>query len=166
MLSSLMQTNRGNLGDAQDDPVDEHRPSKPKQLKLDKAFKPTQRQTPTASKSRATLIVAPASLLDQWSTELQRSSQKGTVNAIVWHGQSRDDLQSMIDVDDAIDVVITSYGTLASEHAKTERGSMSSSPIYQSELVSAHLRSYNPNDMLQLSGIVLFSTKLIIASPG
>jgi DNA repair protein RAD5 len=132
MLSSLIQSNRGNPNEAEDDPMDGRCPSKVKQLKLDKAFKPTQKAISAASKSRATLIVAPASLLDQWSSELQRSSQRGTVNVIVWHGQGRNDLQSLIDADDAIDVVITSYGTLASEHAKTERGGMSSSPIYES----------------------------------
>ena len=132
MLSSLIQTSRDNSDEMDVDQVDEQRPSKAKQLKLDKAFKPTQKHT-TSSRSRATLIVAPASLLDQWSTELQRSSEKGSLNVIIWHGQNREDMQSIIDTDDeVIEVVITSYGTLASEHAKIERGS---SPIYQSKLI-------------------------------
>lgn len=110
MLSSLIQTNRGEKPEEEifvhEDP--ELR-AKQKQLKLDAAFRPIKRQN--IRRSRATLIIAPASLLDQWASEIIRSSVKGTVNVIVWHGQGREDLGTIIDMDiDAIDVVITSYG--------------------------------------------------------
>jgi DNA repair protein RAD5 len=61
-----------------------------------------------------TLIVAPVSLLGQWHSELDRSSIKGTLNVTLWHGSSRGALA----VDSSVDVIITSYGTLSSEHAK------------------------------------------------
>ena len=101
--------------------VDQQR-IKEKQLKLDAAFRPAVKKQPLRRRSRATLIIAPASLLDQWANEIQRSSAKGTVNVFVWHGQSRENLEAMIDTDiDAIDVVVTSYGTLSSEHAKLDK---------------------------------------------
>ncbi|KAF9245698.1 P-loop containing nucleoside triphosphate hydrolase protein [Melanogaster broomeanus] len=71
-----------------------------------------------AKDSTPTLIVAPTSLLSQWSTELQRSSAPGT---------RRDD-----DTDKGIPVVITSYGVLASEHSKLQKSSGQSS-VYQIE---------------------------------
>lgn len=136
MVSSLIQTNRG---DKVEEEIPDERdqlkhPAKHKQLKLDSAFKPIVKQRQNGRRSKATLIVAPASLLEQWANEIRRSSQKGTVNVIVWHGQAREDLETMIDVDiDAIDVVITSYGTLASEHARLEKTQTKAVSIYDSE---------------------------------
>ncbi|KAF7310688.1 DNA repair protein [Mycena chlorophos] len=85
----------------------------------------------------ATLIVAPTSLLAQWESELQRCSKPGTLECVIWHGQNRQDLQAMLDDDDDSDdgvtkikVVITSYGVLASEHAKLDK---SKSPLYEVE---------------------------------
>ena len=122
MISSLLQTNRDFSKEdlARQDTL---RNAKPKQLKLDSAFRPV--KTKRTVLSRATLIVAPASLLDQWCTELQRSSEKGALNVLVWHGQNRDDLESMIDTTDESDVIITSYGTLAAEHARVGKTSKS-----------------------------------------
>lgn len=76
---------------------------------------------------RATLVVAPTSLLGQWSDELRRSSQPGTLRVLVWHGQNRQELGAVLDTDeqDVPLVAITSYGTLASEHAK------SGSPVFE-----------------------------------
>ncbi|KAI0756307.1 SNF2 family N-terminal domain-containing protein [Daedaleopsis nitida] len=73
----------------------------------------------------ATLIVAPTSLLAQWAEELQRSSKPDTFKVLVWHGQNRLELDSAMDNDTVITVVITSYGTLVSEHAKHEKQSSS-----------------------------------------
>lgn len=130
MVSSLIQTNRNYSQDELTEPSVDQRQAKKKQLKLDSAFRPVKSKQ-TAIRSRATLIVAPASLLDQWRSELQRSSEKGTLNAMVWHGQNRDDLETMIDTDDALDIVITSYGTLAAEHARLEKSSKNV-PIFDS----------------------------------
>jgi len=107
--------------------------TKPRQLKLNNAFRPAPQWKPPKPPS-ATLIVAPASLLSQWSEEIQRSSKPGTVRALIWHGQNRLDLEAAIedssDDDKSIKVIITSYGVLASEHAKSER---SKSPVFESE---------------------------------
>ncbi|KAL5534034.1 hypothetical protein ACEPAG_494 [Sanghuangporus baumii] len=129
MVSSLIQTNRGEKPeeDIPAEHIDQQR-SKEKQLKLDAAFRPAAKKQPPRRRSRATLIIAPASLLDQWATEIRRSSGKSTVNVVVWHGQNREDLEAMIDSDiDAIDVVITSYGTLSSEHSRLDKSTKSAS---------------------------------------
>lgn len=128
MLSALIQTNRD-----QDPapPEDESKKGKRRQLTLNRAFQSvTQRNdNPRSTLPKATLIVAPTSLLNQWLEELQRSSKPGTLDVLVWHGQNRLDLDSILggDEEESIKVVITSYGTLASEHAK------SSSPVFESK---------------------------------
>ena len=136
MVSSLIQTNRYYTEEELAGPSADQRQNKKKQLKLDAAFRPIKSKQ-TGRRSRATLIVAPASLLDQWCSELQRSSKKGTLNVFVWHGQNRDDLETMVDTDDVSDVVITSYGTLAAEHARLEKSSKNV-PIFDSKTHSRY----------------------------
>lgn len=132
MLSSLIHTNRGEKPNEDISGEEIHQSAKQKQLRLDVAFRPIPKSKPLR-KSKATLIVAPASLLAQWANEVQKSSADGTVNVLVWHGQSRDDLESMIDSTvDVTDVVITSYGTVASEYSRLER-SAKSVPMYDSK---------------------------------
>ena len=108
--------------------------TKSRQLKLNNAFRPAP-QRKSSKLPSATLIVAPASLLSQWLEEIQRSSKPGTIKTLIWHGQNRLDLEAAIeehsDDDNSIKVIITSYGVLASEHAKSER---SRSPVFESKL--------------------------------
>ena len=135
MLSSLIQTNR--TAELIDPKLAAKDISKHRQLKLDNAFRPLARQRPKSTKGpSATLIVAPTSLLNQWNEEIQRSSKPGTVKVLVWHGQNRLDLEAAVEADDDDDelirVVITSYGVLASEHAKGEKSGSSHSPVFQS----------------------------------
>ncbi|EKM83939.1 hypothetical protein AGABI1DRAFT_67033 [Agaricus bisporus var. burnettii JB137-S8] len=94
----------------------------PRQLRIEKAFRSSRRPNRRLPPS-GTLIVAPASLLAQWAEEIQRSSKSNTLEVIIWHGHNRLDLDVLVnsagDQDRMPKVVITSYGTLASEHAKT-----------------------------------------------
>ena len=125
MLSALIQTALGPEAPAE---VDPDASSKRRQLKLNSAFRVTNQQPQRQRRGpAATLIVAPTSLLSQWAEELQRSSKPGTLRVLVWHGQNRLDLDAAVDSDGqgATDVVITSYGTLVSEHAKHEKQSSS-----------------------------------------
>ncbi|KAG7099770.1 hypothetical protein E1B28_001582 [Marasmius oreades] len=146
MISALIQTTPGT-----DEPIDgASSATKHRQLKLNSAFRPiTKRARQRSRPPSATLIVAPTSLINQWAEEIERSSKPGTVDVRVWHGQNRDDLEAFVEheepeeiIDDEdeeklserkmspIKVVVTSYGTLASEHGKSEK---SSSSIYDIE---------------------------------
>ncbi|KAI0095220.1 SNF2 family N-terminal domain-containing protein [Irpex rosettiformis] len=124
MLSALIQTAR-----TPEEPPADQGTSKRRQLRLDNKFRIANLHTPVKGPS-ATLIVAPTSLLSQWAEELQRSSQPGTLKTLVWHGQNRLDLESAVQQENGVDVVITSYGTLVSEHARSER---MPSPVFEIE---------------------------------
>lgn len=145
MLSALIHTNR------EPEPVDATSAgSKNRQLKLNSAFRPTVQRGKSTKGPSATLIVAPTSLLNQWSEELERSSKPGTLKALVWHGQNRLDIEAAIEGDDdedqTIRAIVTSYGTLASEHAKGDK-----SPIFQSKQQS--IRNWIQSlKLCQLSG--------------
>jgi DNA repair protein RAD5 len=139
MLSALIQTLR------EPEPkegFEKSAQSKARQLKLNEDFR-TQAHTPRSlSKGpSATLIVAPTSLLAQWAEELQRSSKPGTIKVLVWHGQNRRDLESLVaddyEGDTAIKAVVTSYGVLVSEHAKSQRLGTPQSLIFESEFLVA-----------------------------
>jgi DNA repair protein RAD5 len=128
MLSALIQTNR-NPG-ARDSPdVEESDGPGRQQLSLDSTFRPVETSKGRKADPTATLIVAPTSLLMQWSEELERSSTPGTMKIIVWHGTNRLDLGRLQSRDDKLSIIITSYGTLASEHAKVAK---SNSAIFDS----------------------------------
>lgn len=124
MLSALIQTS---LPSGELDEEENNGPVKIKQLKLNSAFRAVDQRKPKTSKPpSATLIVAPTSLLNQWAEELERSSQPGTLTVFIWHGTNRLDLEALIDDDEdegdkTLKIVITSYGVLASEHAKMDR---------------------------------------------
>ena len=139
MLSALIQTA------GEPEPPDlTSRISKRKQLRLDNAFRSqaktsgfTGSSPPPTTGPTATLIVAPTSLLTQWHDELLRSSKPDTLKVLVWHGQNRLDLESLVEQgSDAkskgVDIVITSYGTLVSEFSKTQ-GDKPTSPVFDSE---------------------------------
>lgn len=136
MLSALIQTSLAPQEHDEEATLD---PLEVKQLKLDTAFPAiNQRKHETREPPFATLVVAPTSLLNQWLEELERSSKPGTFDAIVWHGQNRLDLKDLLEENGdhkTIKVVITSYGVLASEHAKMKKSSNYKSPIFESESI-------------------------------
>ncbi|KAI0931358.1 hypothetical protein AcW2_000267 [Taiwanofungus camphoratus] len=133
MLSALIQTARGREEPSKDPNVNGS--SKKRQMKLNNAFRSIPKNQIQLSKGpAATLIVAPTSLLSQWSEELQRSSEPGTLKVLVWHSQNRVDIEAAVEGDDPVDVVITSYGTLVSEHSKSERSASGPmSPVFAIE---------------------------------
>lgn len=126
MLSALIQTARTPEAAS----TNGSGSSKRKQLRLDKNFRISNHHKAYSRGPAATLIVAPTSLLNQWSEELQRSSKPGALKILVWHGQNRLDLEAAVEKEDGVDVVITSYGTLVSEHARSERSIPS--PVFES----------------------------------
>lgn len=160
MLSSLIQTSRG------PDPSEAHdnettTSTKRRQLRLNDSFRPSKGQrTRVSNKTFATLVIAPTSLLSQWSEELVRSSKPDTMKVVVWHGTNRRDLDAAVQMSEnqqaPITVVITSYGVLASEHAKIEKsGSLvfeSKSSHPKSDLFRSITNTATPCSLLQLSG--------------
>jgi DNA repair protein RAD5 len=130
-IAALIHTAKAYDDSREDSP--EFKP-KMRQLAIDRVFKATSASRSRSTTSRTTLVVAPTSLLSQWASELQRASQKGTLTAMVWHGANRSGLE--VDTD-GIDVLITSYGVLVSEHAKHERmNSTYRSPLFTSKFVN------------------------------
>ena len=90
-------------------------PSVAKQARLGSnggVVKRTKAQQKASTKPRATLVVAPMTLLDQWVQELSRSS-KDDVYVLMYYGNGRTDLRAEIEA--GVSVVVTSFGTLASE---------------------------------------------------
>lgn len=88
----------------------------------------------TKTSNSATLVVAPTSLLSQWASELERASKPGSLKVKVWHGTNRISLDSELG---GADVVITSYGVLASEHAKHQAPKSNyRSPLFKGKYVS------------------------------
>ncbi|KAF8807924.1 DNA repair protein RAD5 [Phlegmacium glaucopus] len=133
MLSALIQSSLAPRGHEEETSVDIL--TKAKQLKLNNAFRVVnQRKPETRKPPSATLIVAPTSLMNQWLEELERSSKPGTFDAVVWHGQNRLDLEDLVEQnedDKTMKVVITSYGVLASEHAKMDKSGSHKSPVFE-----------------------------------
>ncbi|EZF35199.1 hypothetical protein H109_03797 [Trichophyton interdigitale MR816] len=71
-----------------------------------------------ANVSKSTLVVAPLALIKQWESEIESKIERShRLSVCVYHGtgrtKHRDDL-------DSFDVVITTYGTLSSEHGKSD----------------------------------------------
>ena len=151
MISALIQTARESEAPAED----ATNSSRAKQLRLNNAFRVVQKPPPQHRKGpSATLIIAPTSLLAQWAEELQRSSTPDTVKVLVWHGTNRLDLDTAVDEEDVIHVVITSYGTLVSEHAKHEK---TPSSVFEGTYPRASARPFVMlilAIMMQLNGFV------------
>ncbi|WVQ99319.1 hypothetical protein IAU59_006451 [Kwoniella sp. CBS 9459] len=127
MMASLLHTNQE--ADKPSSPIldgtdgDEEPASKRpkfKQVTLSNQW----RAIPTVAKAvnvpRATLVVCPVSLAAQWHEELGKMSEKGTITSFMWYGNDRIDIERLLAQEGKkkVDVIITSYGTLASEYQK------------------------------------------------
>lgn len=132
MLASLLHTNReadellsqekaSESGSDTDDGT--AKPPKFRQITLNRQWQPTTAPAnkPAPARRHATLVITPVSLAKQWQEELDRMSVKGSLRSVLWYGNERPDLGALLDTmeeESRTDVVITSYGTLVSEHAK------------------------------------------------
>ena len=115
MVASLIHANTPDdadleLGSSQDDVNDQN--TKTGQISrtmlIDKCKFP---------KSQITLVVAPMSLISQWKDELERASHTGTLSVMLYYAATRGGLVETVQRRE-VDVVVTSYGTLAGEHKK------------------------------------------------
>lgn len=161
MLASLIHTNReGDVevsshddeGELDEDGEPLAKRPKFRQLTLSKQWQPVQKQTPAdgadaAKPPHATLVVCPVSLAKQWQEELGRMSVEGSLLTKLWYGNERGDLDVILggDRDERVDVIITSYGTLASEHSKwiknRDKANYDGGGLFDSE--SRQLRLYS-----------------------
>ncbi|EFR04951.1 ATP-dependent helicase RIS1 [Nannizzia gypsea CBS 118893] len=87
-----------------------------KEQKSDKGKEKKDKSKIPATVSKSTLVVAPLALIKQWEGEIESKIERShRLSVCVYHGtgrtKHRDDL-------DNFDVVITTYGTLSSEHGK------------------------------------------------
>lgn len=129
MMASLMHLNRE--GDAPPEvPTAADAEAEDEQLAKRPKFKQVTlsnqwRAIPTALKiankpPSSTLVVCPVSLASQWHEELQKMSDKGSMTSFMWYGNDRTDIEKLLAQEGRkkVDVIITSYGTLASEFQK------------------------------------------------
>ncbi|KAF3492337.1 ATP-dependent helicase RIS1 [Arthroderma uncinatum] len=90
--------------------------SKDEEEGLDKGKGKKDKSKIPANVSKSTLVVAPLALIKQWEGEIESKIERShRLSVCIYHGagrtKHRDDL-------DSFDVVITTYGTLSSEHGK------------------------------------------------
>ena len=127
MMASLLHLNReGNLPSSASPPplTGEEEPASKRPKFVQVTLSNQWRAVPTAPKPtavpRATLVVCPVSLASQWHDELSKMSEKSSITSFMWYGNDRTDIERLLSQDGRkkVDVIITSYGTLASEFHK------------------------------------------------
>lgn len=144
MLSALIHTLRGPDNTPPPAPSKAGpsglQPTKQRQQRLDFSAAASSTSTKNSPGPTATLIVAPTSLLAQWAEELERCSEPGSISVTIWHGSGRLGIDAHIsgagkgkDESECVPVVVTSYGVLASEHAKVGKTGLKASPLYNSK---------------------------------
>ncbi|TKY91034.1 hypothetical protein EX895_001033 [Sporisorium graminicola] len=154
MVASLLHANRtsdpGEESEAEDDAGDAgddgftKRKGSAKQTSLASAFAAStssvdQRKAllkASVSKGRASLVVAPMSLIGQWRDELIRASAPGSLTPVLYYADTKGDLLAQLE-SGKVDVVITSYGTLVTEYRRfldgggaANRHLSSTAPLY------------------------------------
>ncbi len=88
------------------------------------------------AKGKASLVVAPMSLIGQWRDEIMRSSAPGSLTPMLYYADSKADLLAQLE-SGKVNVVITSYGTLVTEYRRfldgggaANRHLSSTAPLY------------------------------------
>ena len=82
-------------------------------------------RAPQGTPNRSTLVVAPMSIISQWKSEADKSSNPGTLKTLIYYGSDKSlDLPSLCASPAAPDVIVTSYGVVLSEwtSGKTSEG--------------------------------------------
>jgi DNA repair protein RAD5 len=125
MMASLIHLNQdADVPDADaSSPIEDEQAAKRpkfKQVTLSNQWRAVPTVAKAASVPRATLVVCPVSLASQWHEELGKMSEKGSITSFMWYGNDRVDVDRLLSQEGKkrVDVVITSYGTLASEFQK------------------------------------------------
>ena len=73
-------------------------------------------RAPNGTRNGSTLVIAPMSIIAQWKSEADNSSNPGTLKTIIYYGADKSlDLPSLCASPAAPDVIITSYGVVLSE---------------------------------------------------
>jgi DNA repair protein RAD5 len=131
MLAALIHLNReGDTVDPEvptpDTPTEEYNVAKRrkfKQITLSNQWRAVASTKKVSPVARATLVVCPVSLASQWESELTKMSRAGSLRSVMWHGNDRKDIDLLLAQEgkQKVDVIITSYGTLASEHTKWKK---------------------------------------------
>lgn len=85
--------------------------------------------TDKGSGKGGTLIVCPTSLVTQWMNELNTHVVPNFIRAVAHYGHARG--QSYSICTNAVDIVVTTYGTLASEFADDESKMNTGGPVFQ-----------------------------------
>ena len=153
MVASLLHANRtsdpGEESEVEDDTVEmgdetTKRKGTAKQTSLASAFAASassvdQRKAllkASVSKGKASLVVAPMSLIGQWRDELIRASAPGSLTPVLYYADTKGDLLAQLE-SGKVDVVITSYGTLVTEYRRfldgggaANRHLSSTAPLY------------------------------------
>lgn len=155
MVASLLHANRtsdpGDESQADDDPVDfsqdgvvTKRKGSAKQTSLASAFAASTSTgdarkallKASVAKGKASLVIAPMSLIGQWRDELIRASAPGSITPVLYYADTKGDLLAQLE-SGKVDVVITSYGTLVTEYRRyldsggsSNRHLSSTAPLY------------------------------------
>ncbi|KAK0558349.1 DNA helicase rad5 [Tilletia horrida] len=125
MMASLIHTNRPAL--AGEESSDEEEDESPRGARLQQQSIKSAFSSGNASKGstlprrKATLVVAPMSLVGQWTDELERASHEGTLSVLKYYASS--DKAQLVPrlAEESVDVIVTSYGMLVSEYGRYQQ---------------------------------------------
>ena len=104
-------------------------------------------------KSRTTLIICPASLLGQWSGELESKVKSGHLRVLIYHGADRKQSARGLA---KYDIVITTYNTLGSEvkDATSKDAAEKESKVKMSDMKAAEDLEHVRSDKSELLNVI------------